>query len=143
MIDQTTTDLSLTVRRVIKATPEAIYQAWLDPMKMKRFMTPGPGMRVGETACDPRVGGRFLVVMVGERELPHEGSFQVLDPFKRLVFTWESPFSAPDTTVEIVLTPVAEGTEVALTQVKFVSEESRDNHKAGWGMILAALEQAV
>jgi uncharacterized protein YndB with AHSA1/START domain len=133
------TDLSLTCRRVIKASPEQVYNAWLDPAMMTRFMSPRPDMHVREARADPRVGGRFFVMMVGDKEFPHEGTFKVLEPHSRIVFTWEAPWSAPDTQVELILNPTAEGTEVVLTHVKFLSEESRDNHTQGWTGILGKL----
>jgi uncharacterized protein YndB with AHSA1/START domain len=137
------TDLSLTVRRTIKAPPKAIYEAWLDPAMMQRFLSPRPDMHVREARSDARVGGRFFVMMVGDRDLPHEGSYKELTPYSRLVFTWEAPWSAPDTTVTVELTPVAEGTEVVLTQVRFTDAESRDNHAEGWAGILGKLDAAV
>lgn len=133
------TDLSLTCRRVIKASPEQVYSAWLDPAMMTRFMSPRPDMHVREARSDARVGGRFYVMMVGDKDFPHEGTYKALEPHSRIVFTWEAPWSAPDTQVELRLTSVAEGTEVVLTQVKFLSEESRDNHEQGWTGILGKL----
>lgn len=134
------TELSLTVRKTIKASPQAIFEAWLDPATMTRFMCPGPDMHVSEARSDARVGGRFFVMMVGDKNYPHEGVYRVLDRFSRLVFTWEAPWSAPDTQVELILTPVEGGTEVVLTHVKFMSEESRDNHQMGWTGILGKLD---
>lgn len=134
------TDLSLTCRRTIKATPEQVYKAWLDPAMMTRFMSPRPDMHVREARADARVGGRFYVMMVADRDLPHEGTYKELTPFSRIVFTWEAPWSAPDTQVELVLNPVKDGTEVVLTHVKFTTEESRDNHAQGWAGILGKLD---
>jgi uncharacterized protein YndB with AHSA1/START domain len=133
------TDLTLTVRRTIKASPEVVYNAWLDPAMMSRFMSPRPDMHVREARSDARTGGRFYVMMVGDKEYPHEGTYKALEPFSRIVFTWEAPWSAPNTQVELVLTPVKDGTEVVLTHVKFMSEESRDNHSLGWTGILGKL----
>ena len=133
------TDLSLTCRRIIKASPEQVYNAWLDPAMMTRFMSPRPDMHVKEARSDAKQGGRFFVLMVGDKEFPHEGTYEKLTPFSRIVFTWEAPWSAPDTQVELVLSPVTGGTEVVLTHVKFLSEESRDNHAQGWDGILGKL----
>tara|TARA_R110002096_G_scaffold24713_12_gene77777 strand:+ start:3044 stop:3472 length:429 start_codon:yes stop_codon:yes gene_type:complete len=134
------TDLSLTCKRTIKASPEQVYNAWLTPETMMKFMSPGPDMHVREARADARVGGRFFVMMVGKSDLPHGGSYKVLTPHSRIVFTWEAPWSAPDTEVELLLAPVNGGTEVTLTQVKFISGESRDNHIGGWTGILGKLE---
>ena len=136
-----TSELSLTSRRNIKAAPKAIYDAWLDPIMLAKFMLAGPGMSVPEAATDPRVNGRFAIVMrMGENDLPHGGTYLELEPHKRIVFTWESPFSAEGSTVTIDLSPVAGGTDVVLTHVKFATAESRDNHAKGWGMILDNLD---
>ena len=134
------TDLSLTCRRTIMASPEQVYNAWLDPAMMTRFMSPRPDMHVQEARSDARQGGRFFVLMVGDKEYPHEGTYKELTPFSRIIFTWEAPWSAPDTQVELVLSPVTGGTEIVLTHVKFLSEESRDNHAQGWDGILGKLD---
>lgn len=132
-------ELSLTCRRVIKASPEAVYGAWLDPVMMTRFMSPGPDMHVREARADARVGGRFHVMMVGDKDFPHEGTYKVLNPHSQIVFTWEAPWSAPDTEVTLDFVKVEGGTEVVLTHVRFLSEESRDNHAQGWTGILGKL----
>jgi uncharacterized protein YndB with AHSA1/START domain len=137
------TDLILTARRTIKAPPKTVFDAWLDPAMMSKFMSPRPDMHVREARCDARVGGRFFVMMVGDRDLPHEGTYREITPHSRLVFTWEAPWSAPGTYVDITFTPVPEGTEVVLTHVKFLSEESRDNHMQGWTGILGKLSDLV
>jgi uncharacterized protein YndB with AHSA1/START domain len=137
------TDLTLTARRVIKAPAKRIFEAWLDPVMMAKFMFPRPGMHVREARSDGRVGGSFFVLMVGERDLPHEGTYREITPYSRLVFTWEAPWSAEGTFVTVDFNPVDEGTEVVLTHVKFTTEESRDNHFAGWTGMLAHLEAAV
>nr|WP_274129687.1 SRPBCC domain-containing protein [Abyssibius alkaniclasticus] len=58
-----------------------------------------------------------------------------------MVFTWESPNSDAGSTVTLNLAPsAAGGTDVEHLHVKFPSEESRNNHEAGWGAILATLD---
>jgi uncharacterized protein YndB with AHSA1/START domain len=136
-------DLTLTTRHVFKASPERIYRAWLDPEMMARYMTLGPDMVAQKTAVDPRVGGRFQFTMVGEKENLHTGTYRELTPYSRITFTWESPWSAPGSMVDITLTPVEGGTEVVLTHVKFTSESSRDGHHKVWTTILAHLDGLV
>ncbi len=137
-------DLKLIARRTIKAPPERVFNAWLDPEMMTRFMSPRPGMHVSEATSDAREGGRFKVVMVdGDKIHPHEGTYKTITPHSRLVFTWEAPWSAPGTYVDIAFNPVKDGTEVVLTHVKFLSEDSRDSHKDGWNGILAKLEKEI
>lgn len=139
MTDEAQT-LTLTCRRTINASPERLYNAWIDPVSMKKFMAGASQMAVSEARSDPRVGGAFFVMMRGEKEVPHSGIYKALDPFSRLVFTWESPYSPADSEVEVQFHPVAGGTEVVLHQVKFLSESARDGHIGGWTAILDKLD---
>ena len=135
------TDLTLTVSRLIKADAKRIYDAWLDPAMLSRFMRPDADVTIPKATNDPRVGGRFDILMqAGEKQIPHAGTYLDLTPHSRIVFTWESPFSTDGSTVTVTLAPEAEGTKVTLTHVKFLSEEMRDNHQKGWGEILDALD---
>ena len=137
------TDLTLTVERNIAASPAVVFAAWLDPALLARFMTPGPGMTVPRAETDPRVGGRFDIVMkAGDQEIPHWGVYSEITPNSRLSFTWQSPFSVDDSEVTIDFTPDGDGTHVRLAHVKFVDAASRDNHRGGWVSILDALAQA-
>jgi uncharacterized protein YndB with AHSA1/START domain len=133
------TDLSLSITRRIKATPKAIYDAWLDPATIARFMAGGADQRVTEAATDPRAGGRFRIVMTSDKAILHEGTYLDLVPHSLIRFTWASPYSPADSEVTIRLAPVANGTEITLTQVKFLSEGARDGHKGGWTQILDRL----
>ena len=112
----TATELKLETSRVINASPEVLYDAWLDPSMLAKFMRPGPDMSVPEVKADARVGGRFLIVMrVGDQDLPHEGTYKVLDRPNQLAFTWESPMSPiEDSTVTVDFAPVDGGTKVTV-----------------------------
>ncbi|MFN5997813.1 MAG: SRPBCC domain-containing protein [Paracoccaceae bacterium] len=133
------TDLSLSIRRTISASPEAVYAAWLDPATIRRFMAGGADQTVTEARTDPRVGGDFRIVMTSDKDIVHEGVYKDLIPHSLIRFTWASPYSPADSEVTIRLVPVAEGTEITLTQVKFLSEGARDGHKGGWTRILERL----
>ena len=138
------TELTLNVSRTINASAETLFNAWLDPKMLARFMLPGPNMTVPSVTVDPVKGGRFDIIMkAGDQEIPHAGTYMEIDPHSRLVFTWESPLSTDGSTVTLTFKEVDGGTEVNLHHVKFQNEESRDNHSAGWEGILAKLEVAV
>ena len=96
---------------------------------------------VRRAATDPRVGGRFeLVMVVGGKEVPHAGTYLELVPHNRIAFTWESQYSTVEgSTVTLDLIPDGAGTLLTLTHVRFASESSRDGHKGGWGAILDGL----
>ena len=131
------TDLTLTVEKLIPAPAERLYDAWLDPKMLQKFMTSGPGMSVPSAESDPRVGGSNRTVMSdGKTDMPHSGTYPVLNPHSRIVFTWVSPFSVNGSTVTLDLAPEAAGARLKLTHVRFASEEARHSHAGGWTAIL-------
>ncbi len=135
------TDLTLTVTRLIPASPERVFNAWLDPAMLTQFMLSGPGMGCRAAETDPRVGGRYSIMMTdGDRDIPHAGTYLDITRHTRLAFTWESPHSAPGSTVSVDFAPEKGGTRVTLTQVRFNSEGSRDGHVKGWTAILDTLQ---
>lgn len=135
-----TSELTLTVSRTIPAPAARVYDAWLNPAVLARFMTVcegGPGARV---VNDPRVGGSYEIVMRdGDREIPHHGTYLELVPHERLRFTWESPHSVEGSMVTITLTPDGDQTRIDLRQDRFASEGARDGHIKGWTAILGNL----
>lgn len=135
-------DLICKLSRVINAPIDKVFDAWLDPHLLARFMLPMPGMPQPKTEVDGRVGGRFTIHMdVGEKIIPHSGTYLELDRPNRLVFSWESPFSTDGSTVTLEFTAQDKlKTRLELTHVRFIDEETRDNHEIGWGNILAALD---
>ncbi|MEQ8897524.1 MAG: SRPBCC family protein [Roseovarius sp.] len=135
----TDTDLTLTVERVIDASPERLFDAWLDPETMKRFICPG-ATTVPSASSDAHEGGRFEVMMrVDGKDLPHTGTYKEIDRPNRLVFTWESHASRDDSEVTLTFTPGSGGTHVTLTQIRFLSEDQREGHRKGWTSILEKL----
>lgn len=137
-------DLTLNVSRTIKAPAKAVYNAWLNPEMLAKFMIAGEGMCIPRAEADAREGGRFTVIMAaGDKEIPHGGEYKKLNPYSQIVFTWESPFSVEGSTVTLNLEEVADGTNLELIHVKFRDEETRDNHGHGWGSILSHLAKSL
>lgn len=114
------TELNLEVSRSFSVSPEKLYNAWLNPKILAKFMLPGEHMSCPFVETNPVVGGRFRVVMASpEQEIPHGGEYLELSPFQRIVFTWESPFSIAGSTVTLDFEKEAEGTLLKLHHVKF------------------------
>ncbi len=136
-------DLICKLSRVINAPIDKVFDAWLDPQLLSRFMLPMPEMPQPKTEVDGREGGRFTIYMdVGEKIIPHSGTYLELDRPNRLVFSWESPFSTDGSTVTLEFTAQDKvKTRLELTHVRFIDEETRDNHEIGWSNILAALDE--
>ena len=140
------TDLSLEITRHIAYPPERVFDAWLDPKMLAKFMIPGAGVTVPDASVDAKIGGRFSIIMrvPNAGDLPHEGEYRIIDRARQLQFTWESPAStAEESIVTLDLTPKDGGTDLCLHHIRFPSEESRDNHNGGWTAILAKLDEAL
>ncbi len=141
MNEMTMNDLSLTVSRRINAPVVKVYNAWLDPQTLTRFMANCQGMNLVVAETDPRVGGRFLLAMnTDTRVVDHRGTYLELVPHSRIAFTWESEFSKVEgSTVTLDFVPDAEATLLTLTHVRFETDSSRDGHRGGWSTILDGL----
>jgi uncharacterized protein YndB with AHSA1/START domain len=139
-----TTDLALKLTRRIKASPEQLFDAWLDPAMLRRFMSPGEGTSTLRAETDPRVGGRYGIVMFNDMgEIPHWGEYREITRPDRLSFTWNSPHAVPDSLVTITFRPVGDETEVTLVHDRFPSDASRNGHESGWTEILEALDRSI
>ena len=111
---------------------------------LTQFMITGPKTGVERAETDPKVGGRYDIIMTNEMgEVPHWGVYKEIDRPNRLVFTWNSPHAAPDSLVTLTFTPVDGETDVTLVHEIFPSEGSRDGHKKGWKAILSVLSDQV
>ena len=138
-------DLELTVKKVIPAARKDIFEAWLDAKALAQFILPAEGMPNPKVENDPKVGGSFLIIMnVGDQELPHKGEYKTIKEYDEIAFTWESAYSIPNSLVTLNFKELGpKETEVTLHHKGFPHEESRDNHQDGWGRILEALNQTL
>ena len=139
------TDLTVNLNKTVNAPIEKVFDAWLDPGMLTRFILPAPGMPQPDVENDPREGGRFTIIMhVGDDKIPHAGSYLTVDRPNRLVFSWESPYSTDDSTVTLDFKAIdANTTYVELTHLKFLHEEARSDHEGGWGNILDKLDEVI
>jgi len=135
------TDLILNVNKTIHAPIETVFDAWLNPKMLSLFMTPMPGMPDSEVENDAREGGHFTIIMhAGDDKLPHTGKYLEISRPDKLVFTWVSDSSVDDSTVTLNFTKIDDHqTHISLSQVKFIDEKTRSDHKGGWGNILNKL----
>ncbi|MEP1208860.1 MAG: SRPBCC domain-containing protein [Rhizobiaceae bacterium] len=138
-------ELTLTTSRHIAAARQVVFDAWLNPEILARFMLPGEGMSVPSASVEPEVGGRFEIIMqAGDQQIPHGGEYKEINRLDRIVFTWESPFSVDGSTVTLNFSEAQSGgTDVELIHVKFTDQQTRDNHLGGWENILANLDQTL
>jgi len=136
------------VTRHFSAAPERVFDAWLDPVMIGRWMF-GPALREEEVLridVDARVGGSFsfLVRRRGE-EIDHVGKYREIDRPRRLVFTWGIAGESDDESLVIIeIVPRETGSELSLTHemdAKWADYASRT--EAGWSKMLDMLEATI
>ena len=123
-----------------KASPERVFDAWLDPKRAGKWLFATPTGEMVRAEIDARVGGSFLFVdrRNGE-DVEHVGKYLEIDRPRRLVFTFAVPkFSAELTTVTINIVAEGTGAELTLTH-EGVLPDRAERVEQGWGMILDRL----
>jgi uncharacterized protein YndB with AHSA1/START domain len=125
---------SLTLTRRLSAPPDRCFRAWTEPQALTSWFGPGE-MKVVLAEADPRVGGRYRVVMraPGGEEHDVSGVFREVVTDRKLVFTWawrSTPERQSLVTVEFV--PDGGATALTLTHEQFFDEAACDRHRHGW-----------
>jgi uncharacterized protein YndB with AHSA1/START domain len=126
-------NVEATVTHVFKASAERVFDAWLDPIKVRSWSgqsIPGmPGFDVRRVDIDPRVGGRFTFSdMRQEGEAVHWGYYLEIDRPRKLVFTWftsEDEEKENNSIVTLTIEPLAEGCRATIVH-------SMDGRWADW-----------
>jgi uncharacterized protein YndB with AHSA1/START domain len=136
---------SLTLVRRIKAPPQTVFAAFVEPVHILKWWGPDAGPTLlAET--DVRVGGRFRVVfetLDGERH-ENAGEYLEIDPPSRLVMAWWWA-STPErrSRVTVSIRPISSGSELTVSHEMFFDEAARDSHLWGWNRALDKLERLV
>ena len=137
-----TTKPSLAIKRRLNAPPARVYEAWTDPAKMMRWFGPEQAETL-RAETDPRVGGRFRVLMRTADGAEHDvsGVYREVVPNEKLVFSWAWR-STPEreSLVTVALKGDGSGTVLTLTHEQFFDEAARDAHRDGWSGALDKLE---
>jgi len=139
-------DLSLEIKRLIKAPRERVYAAWTDPVQLRQWFGP-ENVQTRNLIVDARVGGEFrwdLVNSEGEN-MTMRGEYRELQPGKKIVFTWQweddEDWQNHISIVTVELYDREGDTELRLTHEQLPNEESRDGHTLGWNSALDKLEK--
>lgn len=138
-VTEIATENALVLARRLRAPVERVFDAWLDPAQLRRFLTPGCTL-LGEVRLDARVGGEFLFEMLDSgRSLPHQGRYEVIERPRRLVFTWNSHATEGDSRVELTFAPRGDETLLTLRHERLPNALRVGQHTGGWSAILAKL----
>lgn len=132
---------SLTLKRRLKASPEAVYAAWTDPAKIVKWFGPDTGP-VEHAELDVRVGGRYSIGFRTEDGEQHHvsGVYREVVPNERLSFTWAwRTMPERESLVTILIAPDGPGSLLTLIHEKFFDEPARNRHREGWSGCLDKL----
>lgn len=132
------------VTRRFDASPERVFDAWLNPEMIGRWMF-GPAIREEEVvkiAADARVGGTFSFVVRRQGvEIDHIGEYLEIDRPRRLVFTWAvAPDRIDSSRVMVDIVPRGSGCELTLThQLAPDWADYRSRTEEAWTKMLDSL----
>jgi uncharacterized protein YndB with AHSA1/START domain len=130
----------ITVTRTIPATPEEVYDVWIDPKSPG-----GPWYGASKVIVNVVVDGLFYVAISHEgKNWPHFGRFLKLDRPKVVEHTWMSePTKGLESVVTVTLEKQGADTLVTLRHSGVPDDEMGRQHKDGWEWVLGALADSI
>lgn len=140
----------LRLERLYDATPEEVFDAFVDPAAQERLHGGGqPGWVVHRCESDVRVGGTSTYVMGPEGKEPDTEirAYSVVDRPHRLAFGHSMHAAEWGRTIETQLTITFEDrdgkTLLTMVQTGFESAQDRDDFLGGWPAYLDSLRGVV
>lgn len=142
---------SLTVRKILPCRPKIAFEAWTQPAQFQQWFVPQPGMKV-KADFDLRRGGKYRIGFkpVDKDMMFVGGEFLVIDPPRRLEYTWIwEKESNPDwkdcrSVVKVEFNALdADRTEIVLTHDHFTDPEECKSHTEGWTKILDRMAEGL
>lgn len=135
----------LTIERHIAASPEKVFDAWLDPEAVGKWLFATPDGVMERVEIDPRVGGRFLIAERRGADLAeHFGEYLEIDRPRRLAFSFAAIRDAGYTKVTVAIAPQGSGSRVTLVHEmdpQWADYEERT--RQGWTKILDGLARTL
>ena len=153
MRDTTTTEeRSMTVNRVIEASPERVYEAFVDPDELAAWLPP-TGFSAEVHHLEPEEGGMFRITFTGNTEEfadyghSFHGTYHELVPGERIMYTEEfesdDPGMAGEMTTTVTFEAVPDGTAVTVRQDGLPESIPVEGSNEGWNDSLDTLADIV
>lgn len=139
--------VELCIEREFSYPPEKVFEAWLHPAALAKWMGPTDDILVTDIHVDAVEGGRYRMVFTAPDGSVNQlnGVYKTIQRYTQLVFTWtwEQPTEGADveTLVTLGFEPTEKGTRLSLLHQRFTSEEIRDRHNWGWAGTFDKLEK--
>ena len=149
---------TLTMKREFDVKPEKVFDAWLNPVMMKKwFFTLEGTNKVAQN--DPKVGGGWEIVdHRGGKDYRAIGEYLEINSPEKIVFTFKMPqFSELADTITVELKELGQGSGMTFTQLIHVEnekqwtdadiaiavDEMRDGTEQGWNLMFMGLKELV
>lgn len=141
------TERTVRVRRILRAPPERVYRAFLEPAAMVKWWPPH-GFTGTVHEIDARVGGGYRMSFQNfatGTEHAFTGTYTELTPHKRIRYTdkFDAPGPQGAMSVSVDLTAVTCGTEIVIAQRGLPKEIPLDYCTLGWQESLTLLAHLV
>jgi uncharacterized protein YndB with AHSA1/START domain len=140
---------SVRLHRVLRATPERVYRAFLDPAALSKWLPPN-GFTCTVHHVEAKVGGTYKMSFTNfttGKSHSFGGTYLELVPFERIRYTdkFDDPNLAGEMITTITLKKVSVGTELEIVQEGIPPAIPAEACYLGWNeslMLLAKLVEA-
>lgn len=129
------TETTVRVQRIMPATPEDVFDEWLDPESLREWMCPRP-VRCVEVTVEPHIGGKFRFDVDDEgTSVLITGRFVSVDRPRLLSFTWTNSYWADPTAASVVTVtfePIQDDQTLMSVEHTMLPPAEYDNFHDGW-----------